>query len=53
MRHPTAVEITVQGDFPMSAMPIWGNARTASFEPYLEDTVAPDAEVEWSLSYVV
>jgi len=53
MRHPTAVEITVQGDFPMSAMPIWGNARTVSFEPYLEDTVAPDAEVEWSLSYVV
>ena len=53
MRHPTGGRIMVEGDFPMSRMPIWGNARTVSFEPYLEETVSPDAELAWSLTYRV
>ena len=53
MRHPTAGQITVEGDFPLSRMPIWGNAHTVSFEPYLEERVAPNAEFAWSLTYLV
>jgi|TARA_B100001964_G_C14200402_1_gene585467 hypothetical protein len=51
MRHPVRGEMTVQGDFAMSQMPIWGNACTVSFEPYLEESVDPNAELAWSLSY--
>lgn len=50
MRHPGR-DMTVTGDFEMSQMPIWGNACTVSFEPYLEQTVAPNTELAWSLTY--
>jgi hypothetical protein len=53
MRHPTRGEMTVDGDFAMSQMPIWGNVCTVSFEPYLEQTVAPNTELAWSLIYNV
>lgn len=53
MNHPTRDEMTVSGDFPMSEMPIWGNACTVSFEPYLEESVAPNGEYSWSLTYSV
>ena len=53
MHHPTRGEMTVTGDFEMSEMPIWGNACTVSFEPYLEQPVAPGDEFAWSLTYSV
>lgn len=51
MRHPDRGEMTVTGNFDMSEMPIWGNACTVSFEPYLEQAVAPNTELAWSLTY--
>lgn len=32
-------------------MPIWGNANTFSWEPYLERTVGPEQTVEWWIDY--
>lgn len=52
-RHPTRGEVTVSGDFEMSHMPIWGNACTLSFEPYLTREVPAGAELAWSLTYRV
>lgn len=53
MKHPSRGEMTVSGDFAMSEMPIWGNACTVSFEPYLQQSVAPNDEFAWSLTYSV
>lgn len=53
MRHPTRGDIRVLGDFDMSQMPLWGNACTVSFEPYLEQSVETGAELSWSLRYFV
>ena len=53
MRHPTRGEMMVTGDVAMSEMPIWGNACTVSFEPYLQQVVAPNTELTWSLTYHV
>ncbi len=53
MRHQTRGQMQIQGDFSMSEMPIWGNACTVSFEPYLEQQVAPNDEFSWTLTYHV
>ena len=53
MRNQTRGQMQIQGDFSMSEMPIWGNACTVSFEPYLEQQVAPNDEFSWTLTYHV
>jgi hypothetical protein len=38
-------------DFLPSFLPIWGNDRTFSFEPYFEKELAPGEGAEWNIEY--
>jgi hypothetical protein len=37
--------------FPLAHLPIWGNERTVSFEPYFHTVVEPAQRTEWSIVY--
>lgn len=50
-RHPRLGELTVTTDFVPSFLPIWGNDRTFSFEPYFERTLNRGAEASWGIEY--
>lgn len=50
-RHPILGLLTAAWDYPTAWMPIWGNANTFSFEPYLETTVEGGQTARWSISY--
>jgi len=50
-RHPLLSELEVKLFFPVSSMPVWANANTFSFEPYLDTTIAPDSKKQWSIGY--
>ncbi len=50
-RHPVLSELEVKLFFPVSSMPIWANANTFSFEPYLNTTLVPNSKKEWSIEY--
>lgn len=50
-KHPLLGEVTVATDFPPSFMPIWGNHRTFSFEPYFERALDRDASARWTIEY--
>jgi hypothetical protein len=50
-RHPTLGLLAATCSYSPSYLPIWGNRNTFSFEPYLEQTVAPDASETWSITY--
>jgi len=52
-RHPLLGLVAAWTDFAPAKLPVWGNARTFSFEPYLERVVNPDTETRWSISYAV
>ncbi|MPN34473.1 hypothetical protein SDC9_181967 [bioreactor metagenome] len=50
-KHPKVGEIAVDTYFPPSALPIWGNDRTFSFEPYFDRTLLADEEACWGVTY--
>jgi hypothetical protein len=50
--HPVLGTIRIECDFPLAWLPIWGNARTFSFEPYHEVTLEPGKPVSWSMRYI-
>jgi hypothetical protein len=50
-RHPLLGEIKVECRFPLAWLPIWGNERTISFEPYHHTVVTPGGMAEWSMRY--
>ncbi|HEX2613784.1 MAG TPA: hypothetical protein VHO02_09335 [Fibrobacteria bacterium] len=43
--------VRVECDFPLARLPIWGNARTTSFEPYFATELLPGAAVTWAIRY--
>ena len=49
--HPVTGTVRVRCGFPLAKLPLWGNARTFSFEPYFETTVAPGGRVSWEVEY--
>jgi hypothetical protein len=52
-RHPVLGLVAAWTDYAPAKLPVWGNARTFSFEPYLERVASPGTEVRWSISYAL
>lgn len=50
-RHPLVGMVSAICEFAPSYMPIWGNVNTFSFEPYLEQPVAPGQTLTWAVVY--
>ncbi len=50
-KHPKIGQVTTVTDFMPTFLPIWGNARTFSFEPYFEKVLAPGESAAWSIEY--
>lgn len=51
VRHPLLGEMKVEADFPTCFLPIWANANTVSFEPYLQTQILPGAGYSWAMRY--
>jgi hypothetical protein len=50
-RHPTIGLVGATCSYVPNFFPIWGNARTFSWEPFFERTVAPGQETAWEIAY--
>ena len=50
-RHPRLGVVAAAYSFAAGHVLVWGNENTFSFEPYLERTVGPGMELEWSAEY--
>lgn len=50
-RHPKLGLVAATCTYAPTYFPIWGNCNSFSFEPYLEQSVAPGAESDWSITY--
>ena len=50
-KHPLVGQVTAQTDFWPGFLPIWGNTRTFSFEPYFIRTLSSGQAAEWSIRY--
>ncbi len=49
--HPTLERVRVRCRFPLGGLALWGNARTFSFEPFLQTNVGAGGFAAWSLTY--
>jgi hypothetical protein len=52
-RHPLLGLVAAWTDYVPAKLPVWGNARTFSFEPYCERVVNPGTETSWSITYAL
>jgi hypothetical protein len=50
-RHPALGLVTATCSYVPDFFPIWGNAVTFSFEPFLERTVASGQSLDWWIDY--
>jgi hypothetical protein len=50
-RHPKVGQVTTVTDFLPTFLPIWGNDRTFSFEPYFEQPLKSGEQAKWSIVY--
>jgi hypothetical protein len=50
-RHPLLGLVSATCSYIPAFFPIWGNARTFSWEPYLERTLHGDQELDWWIQY--
>lgn len=51
-RHPKLGLISAACSYVPTYLPLWGNTRTISWEPYLECTVASGQEKRWHIDYI-
>lgn len=51
INHPKCRNIEVTGDYPLAFLPFWANANTFSPEPYMEQVIAAEESVQWSIRY--
>jgi hypothetical protein len=49
--HPLLGSVRIECDFPLAHLPIWGNEKTVSCEPYFHTVVEPAAMAGWSIAY--
>jgi hypothetical protein len=50
-KHPHLGVVAAACDYVSARLPIWGNPRTFSFEPYYERVITPGDEAQWSVTY--
>jgi hypothetical protein len=50
-QHPKLGQVSARTDFWPGFMPIWGNTRTFSFEPYFIRSLSAGQSAEWSIEY--
>lgn len=50
-KHPVTSLVSVSCDYVPTRLPVWGNARTFSFEPYYERNLTPQEEARWSIMF--
>jgi len=50
-RHPVVGLVAASLSYIPRYFPIWGNARTFSWEPFHERTIWEEQEAEWSIDY--
>ncbi len=50
-RHPLLGLVSATCSYIPAFFPIWGNARTFSWEPYLERTLHGNQELDWWITY--
>jgi hypothetical protein len=50
-KHPTLGLVTAMCSYVPDFFPIWGNARTFSWEPFFERSVAPGQSITWWIDY--
>ena len=50
-KHPKVGHVTAETDFVPGFLPIWGNDKTFSFEPYYLGTLGQGESAEWSITY--
>ena len=50
-QHPKLGTVNVSCDFPLAWLPIWGNVRTFSFEPYYHTNLEQGMKTAWSIRY--
>ena len=50
-RHPTLGMVSAACSYVPDFFPIWGNAATFSWEPFLERTIAPGTDLTWWIDY--
>ena len=50
-RHPLLGLVSAQLSYVPAFFPIWGNAFTMSWEPFLERMVAPGTTLDWTIDY--
>ena len=50
-KHPTLGLVSATCSYVPSFFPIWGNANTFSWEPFLERTIAPKQDTAWWIDY--
>ncbi len=50
-RHPLVDEVVATIDYATDFLPIWGNDRTFSFEPYFDTELRQDESAAWQIEY--
>jgi hypothetical protein len=50
-KHPITSQVSVSCDYIPARLPVWGNPRTFSFEPYYERNLTPQEEARWSITF--